>query len=161
MIAARPDQTTIENHQPQPHTTTPPHHRTREANRYVTEFSSRHNDREFDTINQMEEIVFGIEGILGFLRDIQRRFETAILLVHARKSGATRPGQALRGSSELHAWGDSNLYGRAAGLSGGISVTVQSLAWEAPWWKACRTDDGSTGAAMEPLRSTSTATVNW
>ena len=28
----------------------------------------------------------------------------------ARKSGATRPGQALRGSSELHAWGDSNLY---------------------------------------------------
>ena len=49
--------------------------------------------------------------ILGFLRDLQRRFETAVLLVHhARKSGATRPGQALRGSSELHAWGDSNLY---------------------------------------------------
>ena len=40
--------------------------------------------------------------ILGFLRDLQRRFETAVLLVHhARKSGATRPGQALRGSSEL------------------------------------------------------------
>jgi len=51
------------------------------------------------------------EGILGFLRDIQRRFQTAVLLVHhARKSSATRPGQALRGSSELHAWGDSNLY---------------------------------------------------
>ena len=52
-----------------------------------------------------------VAPILGFLRDIQRRFETAVLLVHhARKSGATRPGQALRGSSELHAWGDSNLY---------------------------------------------------
>ena len=52
-----------------------------------------------------------VAPILGFLRDIQRRFETAVLLVHhARKSAAARPGQALRGSSELHAWGDSNLY---------------------------------------------------
>jgi hypothetical protein len=29
---------------------------------------------------------------------------------HARKSRHARAGQALRGSSELHAWGDSNLY---------------------------------------------------
>ena len=58
-----------------------------------------------------ENAVADIAPILGFLRDIQRRFETAILLVHhARKSAADRPGQALRGSSELHAWGDSNLY---------------------------------------------------
>ncbi len=52
-----------------------------------------------------------IGPILGFLREIQRRFDTAVVLVHhARKGGAARPGQALRGSSELHAWGDSNLY---------------------------------------------------
>ena len=58
-----------------------------------------------------ENTVAEVAPILGFLRDIQRRFQTAVLLVHhARKSGATRPGQALRGSSELHAWGDSNLY---------------------------------------------------
>ena len=58
-----------------------------------------------------ENTVADIAPILGFLRDLQRRFEAAILLVHhSRKSGATRPGQALRGSSELHAWGDSNLY---------------------------------------------------
>ena len=58
-----------------------------------------------------ENAVAEVAPILGFLRDLQRRFETAVLLVHhARKSGATRPGQALRGSSELHAWGDSNLY---------------------------------------------------
>ena len=58
-----------------------------------------------------ENAVADVAPILGFLREIQRRFETAVLLVHhARKSGATRPGQALRGSSELHAWGDSNLY---------------------------------------------------
>ena len=58
-----------------------------------------------------ENTVADVAPILGFLRDLQRRFETAVLLVHhARKSGAARPGQALRGSSELHAWGDSNLY---------------------------------------------------
>ena len=58
-----------------------------------------------------ENAVAEIAPILGFLRDLQRRFETAVLLVHhSRKSGASRPGQALRGSSELHAWGDSNLY---------------------------------------------------
>jgi len=33
-----------------------------------------------------------------------------LLVHHARKGGHVRPGQALRGSSELHAWGDSNLY---------------------------------------------------
>ena len=58
-----------------------------------------------------ENAVAEIAPILGFLRDLQRRFGTAVLLVHhSRKSGASRPGQALRGSSELHAWGDSNLY---------------------------------------------------
>ena len=58
-----------------------------------------------------ENAVAEIAPILGFLRELQRRFETAVLLVHhARKSGGSRPGQTLRGSSELHAWGDSNLY---------------------------------------------------
>ena len=58
-----------------------------------------------------ENAAADVAPILGHLRDIQRRFKTAVIVVHhARKSGATRPGQALRGSSELHAWGDSNLY---------------------------------------------------
>ena len=58
-----------------------------------------------------ENAVAEVAPILGFLRELQRRFETAVLLVHhSRKSGGSRPGQALRGSSELHAWGDSNLY---------------------------------------------------
>lgn len=35
---------------------------------------------------------------------------------HAKKgAGKTRDGQALRGSSEFHAWGDSNLYLRRRG----------------------------------------------
>lgn len=58
-----------------------------------------------------------IAGLLSFLRELQRRFNLAVLLVHhARKdSGSSRPGQALRGSSELHGWGDSNLYMRRRG----------------------------------------------
>jgi hypothetical protein len=53
-----------------------------------------------------------IAPLLGFLRQLQRQFHVAVLLVHhAKKDGAAlRPGQALRGSSELHGWGDSNLY---------------------------------------------------
>ena len=74
-----------------------------------------------------ENAVADIAPILGFLRDLQRRFETAILLVHhSRKSGATRPGQALRGSSELHAWGDSNLYLRRRDTQ--IVMTVEHRA---------------------------------
>jgi hypothetical protein len=53
-----------------------------------------------------------VAPLLASLRELQRTHGCAVLLVHhARKGGAaTRPGQALRGSSELHAWGDSNLY---------------------------------------------------
>jgi hypothetical protein len=55
--------------------------------------------------------------LLSYLRELQRQFHLAILLVHhARKdSHSSRPGQALRGSSELHGWGDSNLYMRRKG----------------------------------------------
>lgn len=58
-----------------------------------------------------------IAGLLSFLRELQRQFQLAVLLVHhARKdSNSSRPGQALRGSSELHGWGDSNLYLRRRG----------------------------------------------
>lgn len=53
-----------------------------------------------------------MSALLGFLRELQRQLHTAVVLVHhARKNGAaSQPGQALRGSSDLHAFGDSNLY---------------------------------------------------
>lgn len=53
-----------------------------------------------------------VSTILGELRALQRHFETGIALVHhARKnSSGCRPGQALRGSSDFHAWGDVMLY---------------------------------------------------
>ena len=58
-----------------------------------------------------------IAALLSYLRQLQRAFHVAVLVVHhARKdTNATRPGQALRGSSELHGWGDSNLYMRRRG----------------------------------------------
>jgi len=58
-----------------------------------------------------------VAALLSYLRELQRQFQLAVMLVHhARKdSHASRPGQALRGSSELHGWGDSNLYLRRKG----------------------------------------------
>lgn len=54
----------------------------------------------------------GVGEVLGFLRSLQREFSTAVLLVHHMRKGGgkMRPGQALRGSGDLHAFGDSNLY---------------------------------------------------
>lgn len=67
----------------------------------------------FVRLHRIDENVSGdVAPLLAFLRDLQRRHATAVALVHhARKgAGAIRAGQALRGSSEFHAWGDSNLY---------------------------------------------------
>lgn len=52
-----------------------------------------------------------IAGLLGFLREIQRKENCAVILTHhASKRASSRPGQGLRGTSDLHAFGDSNLY---------------------------------------------------
>lgn len=50
--------------------------------------------------------------LLAFLRGLQREHGVAIVVVHhVRKSAsAGQPGQALRGSGDLHAWADSNLF---------------------------------------------------
>ena len=67
----------------------------------------------FVRLHRIDENVSGdVAPLLAFLRELQRRHGVAVVLVHhARKgAGAIRAGQALRGSSEFHAWGDSNLY---------------------------------------------------
>jgi hypothetical protein len=52
-----------------------------------------------------------ISKLLGFIRQMQRSHQTAIALVHhASKKHRAEPGQQLRGSSDLHAFGDSNVY---------------------------------------------------
>ncbi|MCU0293932.1 MAG: AAA family ATPase [Thermoanaerobaculaceae bacterium] len=58
-----------------------------------------------------------VAPLLAYLRELQRQFRTAVTVVHHARKGAdkARAGQALRGSSEFHAWGDSNLYLRRRG----------------------------------------------
>jgi hypothetical protein len=51
--------------------------------------------------------------LLSGLREMQKRFQVAVVVVHhIRKNGggSGQPGQGLRGSSDLWAWSDSNLY---------------------------------------------------
>jgi len=65
-----------------------------------------------------------VAPLLGYLRELQREFGLAVLLVHhvRKRSARERPGQALRGSSDLHGWGDSNLYLRRNGAHLLLSV---------------------------------------
>lgn len=75
-----------------------------------------------------ENVASEVAPLLAFLRQLERDFQTAVLLVHHARKGAShsRAGQALRGSSELHAWGDSNLYMRRSAK--GLELTIEHRA---------------------------------
>ena len=65
-----------------------------------------------------------ISGLLGFLRELERKHNVAIVLTHhASKRANARHGQSLRGSSDLHAFGDSNLYLTRQGRD--LTLTVE------------------------------------
>jgi AAA domain len=58
-----------------------------------------------------------VAELLAYFRGLQREFDLSVALVHhTRKSaaGGVAAGQGLRGSSDIHAFGDSNLYLRRA-----------------------------------------------
>ena len=83
----------------------------------------------FVRLHRIDENASGeVAPLLAFLRELQRRHGVAVLVVHHAKKGAggVRAGQALRGSSEFHAWGDSNLYLRRDGDD--LSLTVEHRA---------------------------------
>lgn len=85
----------------------------------------------FVRLHRIDENLAGeVAPLLAYLRELQRTFHVAVLLVHhARKGGAKmRAGQALRGSSEFHAWGDSNLYLRRHGEQLTLSVEHRAAA---------------------------------
>jgi hypothetical protein len=73
-----------------------------------------------------------VAPLLAYLRELQRRLALAVVLVHHARKGAgnVRAGQALRGSSELHAWGDSNLYLRRHGAD--LALTIEHRAAPSP-----------------------------
>jgi len=84
-----------------------------------------------------------VSAILGTLRDLSRQFKLAILLVHhARKSPAEQAGQALRGSGDFHAWGDSNLYLNRRGEGLVLSIEHRAAASPAPSALRIVADDG-------------------
>lgn len=74
-----------------------------------------------------------VSGVLAYLRALQRELDLAVLVVHhARKqAGSTgQAGQSLRGSGDLHAWGDSNLYLKR--LRATLILTIEHRAAKAP-----------------------------
>ncbi|MBI4538672.1 MAG: AAA family ATPase [Gemmatimonadetes bacterium] len=72
-----------------------------------------------------------VAAIPATLRQLSRTFSLALLLVHhARKSPGDSAGLALRGSSDFHAWGDSNLYLRRRGHE--LILTIEHRAAAAP-----------------------------
>jgi hypothetical protein len=113
----------------------------------------------FVRLHRVDENLSGeVAPLLAYLRELQRRYHLAVVLVHhARKGGAKmRAGQALRGSSEFHAWGDSNLYLRRHGDQLALSVehraaasisTVQMLLDTSDGAVALRTLDHATTTA--------------
>ena len=72
--------------------------------------------------------------ILDGLRNLARTSKTAVLLVHhARKAPAgSSSGAALRGSSDLAAFGDSNLYLRKLSHDAALELRIEQRAIACP-----------------------------
>lgn len=54
-----------------------------------------------------------VAELLAYFRSLQRQLDLSVVLVHHTRKNATggvAAGQGLRGSSDIHAFGDSNLY---------------------------------------------------
>jgi len=93
-----------------------------------------------------------ISGLLGYLRELQRCFATAVVLVHhASKKHRAQPGQALRGSGDLHAFGDDNAYLARSGEN--LVLTLEHRQAKAPEPLALRLTSRPDGSAthLEPL----------
>jgi hypothetical protein len=85
----------------------------------------------FVRLHRIDENVSGeVAPLLAYLRNLQRCNQLAVAVVHHARKGAAhaRGGQALRGSSEFHAWGDSNLYLRRVGETLTLAVEQRAAA---------------------------------
>jgi hypothetical protein len=113
----------------------------------------------FVRLHRIDENASGeVAPLLAYLRELQRRHGVAVLVVHHAKKGAgrIRAGQALRGSSEFHAWGDSNLYLRRQG-DDTLTLTVEHRAAPSPPTLTLELAKHAHAVALEIVeRSTST-----
>jgi hypothetical protein len=95
--------------------------------------------------------------ILDGLRHLARASSTAVLLVHhVRKASAGHAaGSSLRGSSDLWAFGDSNLYIRRIGADAALELRLEhrSAACPPPFRLRLRVGDQPTGEARFLLDS--------
>jgi AAA domain len=101
----------------------------------------------FVRLHRIDENASGeVAPLLAYLRELQRRYALAVLVVHHAKKGAgnVRAGQALRGSSEFHAWGDSNLYLRRDGDA--LTLAIEHRA--APALKPMKIELVASGEAL-------------
>lgn len=72
-----------------------------------------------------------ISRLLGLLRELQREHAVAIAVVHhMSKRVRAQLGQALRGSTDLHAWSDSSAY--LVRRSGRLVLTLEHRSAAAP-----------------------------
>lgn len=100
-----------------------------------------------------ENDVRQVSAILSALRELSRSYQTAVALVHhARKNGGDSPGQALRGSGDFWAWGDSNLY--IARKRDALLLTVEhrAAASPPPFSLHLLPRDAGRGEAESPVR---------
>jgi len=94
-----------------------------------------------------------VAALLAYFRSLQRQLDLSVILVHhTRKNAATgvAAGQGLRGSGDIHAFGDSNLYLRRANQH--LLLTCEHRAAPAiPPVALQLVDTGAQGAHLEVI----------
>ncbi|MEW6323717.1 MAG: AAA family ATPase [Acidobacteriota bacterium] len=72
-----------------------------------------------------------VSALLGYLRELQRRHDLAVAVVHhTRKNGSSAGGQSLRGSGDFFAWVDTALSLRRQRQH--LVLAIEHRAWRSP-----------------------------
>lgn len=96
---------------------------------------------------QDENDVRSVSALLGHLRELNRTYDLAVVLVHhTAKKERAHPGQALRGSGDIYAWLDAGLY--LAKRKSGIHLTIEHRSAPAPGPFALSLEMDADGAAQ-------------
>jgi hypothetical protein len=92
-----------------------------------------------------ENSASSVSGLLSSLTELQQRHDLAIVVAHhSTKQGARRSdmgGQDFRGSSDFHAWGDSNIFVRKKDGRFIIAAEHRAAPSSEKWTLEATTDD--------------------